>query len=109
MHPVLYRLDTRWAGTNRDQTPRGGALTHCHQSDGRGDAIQFEQREDGDRESECLLWGGRPSAYEVDMATEHGMPPSGDNRRRPWSEVAIDPGCTRRDNLVQFICRCVRN
>src|ERR1700730_965935 len=43
MHPVLYRLDTRWAGKDRDQTSRGGALTHCHESDGRGDAIWFEQ------------------------------------------------------------------
>ena len=56
MHPVVHRLDPRWAGKDRDQTPGGGALMQCPRSDGRGDALWFERTEGGDRQSECSLW-----------------------------------------------------
>src|SRR6266571_1766008 len=35
--------------------------------------------------------------------------PSGDNRTRTWSDVANDPGCTRRDHRFQFVCGCMRD
>ena len=85
VHPVLHRLVARWAGTDRDQTPGGGALTSCPRSDGR--------------------WPDPSGPNSAPWGASEALTRAGEWRQsEAW---LLDPGYTRRDHHIQFVRGCM--